>query len=518
MVATSKTSQVKTKGTKKRNPDPAQGLLAELRKERSNAKAIETSRHSLFGGTLVINRPDGKRKYISAANPANQTAPTTVKRRKNRRREPFVGSRHGSHVVDANRENPTALRAQHTLDTFCRRFVKDCYGPLMKSIKNEFRRESVRLEDGDKVIFFRVVWFFSQWCRVADKHTTSGHLIFTMDVFTFNLVLNAIDTYSQHKKYRQLEQAVAMYSEMIHFLRKLYLSKDPTEAIMALGLMDRLFYGAEPMDRLPKLLSRWMPGTATREYLCDLTETVHITVKLLEEVASKLGQNNTLNEEKKRDSIEKMKASARSFDVSSYFVRKLVSNQTVYLYTQLLSQYAVNSPRVNHRIMAFMLRLAKVEIVSPDADDGPVNKLAVNRVTLKPVLFQIQLLLVLHKILNDATIRADPTYSPLLAFATNVMQSFATSAKGNNVMFVECLFRHPHPHRYSDLVTNNYVNEELRMIAEREMLLAEQEGMEDMVDQEEQIDLEGSTEDRPKDLEPTSDGDEEEEYEWDGTK
>jgi hypothetical protein len=38
---------------------------------------------------------------------------------------------------------------------------------------------------------------------------------------------------------------------------------------MALGLLDTLFYGSEPLDRLPKLLSKWAPSTTTREYLCN---------------------------------------------------------------------------------------------------------------------------------------------------------------------------------------------------------------------------------------------------------
>jgi hypothetical protein len=52
----------------------------------------------------------------------------------------------------------------------------------------------------------------------------------------------------------------------------MYSSEEQTEQIMALGLMDRLFYSNEPLDRLPKLFARWEPGTSSRKCLGDLVE------------------------------------------------------------------------------------------------------------------------------------------------------------------------------------------------------------------------------------------------------
>eukprot|EP00585_Thalassiosira_rotula_P011100 CAMPEP_0196154244 /NCGR_PEP_ID=MMETSP0910-20130528/38501_1 /TAXON_ID=49265 /ORGANISM="Thalassiosira rotula, Strain GSO102" /LENGTH=98 /DNA_ID=CAMNT_0041418209 /DNA_START=69 /DNA_END=362 /DNA_ORIENTATION=- len=98
-----------------------------------------------------------------------------------------------------------------------------------------------------------------------------------MDVFMFNLVLTSTDEYFDHKKPAALAQAAALYTEMIHMLHAMYDSQDSTEHMMALGLMDRLFYANEPIDRLPKLLSRWTPGMYGREYLCDLVECTHVT-------------------------------------------------------------------------------------------------------------------------------------------------------------------------------------------------------------------------------------------------
>ena len=125
-----------------------------------------------------------------------------------------------------------------------------------------------------------------------------------------------------------------------------------TEQIMAMGLMDRLFYASEPLDRLPKLLSRWTPGTSTREYVCDLVEITHMTLQVLEtnaqlcRSATDIGTNNN-GDAMKHDTVAKMKAMAIEFDIESYFVRKIVSNHTITLYTHLLSCYAINTPEIN---------------------------------------------------------------------------------------------------------------------------------------------------------------------------
>ena len=470
------------KQVKSKTPKPG-SLTAQLQREKQKMRPPITSRHSHFGGTLVVNRSDGKRQYMSATLVENgAAAQPAAQKRKNRKTDPFIGSgrTHACHTRMSTEEGQT--KAQRTLNTFCARFVKDCYGPLMKSLKNEFRRDSVRLEEGDKVVFFRIIWFFSQWWRVSgrkvqESSTAVGQLIFTMDVFTFNLVLNATDTFQQHKKYTQLAQAVSLYNEMMQLLQIMYHSKDSTENVMALGLLDRLFYGSEPLDRLPKLLSKWTAGTLTREFACDLVELVHVTLKLLEANSATVPDQPDSKKAAKNDAVARMKQTAAEFDLTSYIVRKIISNQVIFMYTHVLSQYPINAPHVNHHIVAFFLRLFKVHIVLGDDDEPngeiPTNPLAVKPATLEPMLYNIQLFVVLDRVLNDATIRKEKEYSALVAFATSLMSRFANHSRENQLAFVECLFRHPVPHRFCELTTNLYVNEELRMLAERELLLEE---------------------------------------------
>jgi timeless len=501
---------------KKKTPDqtsaasrPQGALTAKIQQERTKIQSLAGARHAHFGGTWMTKRLDGKQSYFGAQTQTKSS--TAVAKRKNRKAEPFIGSSRGSlmhsRLGTSIEDGPATQRAQQTLHTFCTRFVENCYGPVMKSLKNEFRRDSHRLEDGDKVVFFRITWFFCQWWRqVRAKGVALGQLIFTMDVFTFNLVLNATDSFFERKKHARLAQTVALYSEMMHLLHDMHVSKESTERIMAMGLMDKLFYANEPLDRLPKLLQRWAPSISTREYLCDLSELCYVSLKLLDANAKAC---RDFEKPKVMDAVAKMTASAAEFEVMPYFTRKLVSNQVVIMFTHLLNQYTDNSPNVNHRIIALFLRLSRVQIAAPDADaqdeDSPQNLLQTKTVTVEPMLYNIQLLLVLDRILNDTAIRKEKDYASLLTFATNLMHNFATASKENPLLFVECLFRHGTPQKFCDLSTNFYVNDELRLIAERELLLEwdERRQREDAMEEREEND----DDDDEEELEFTGDTD-----------
>lgn len=483
-------------------------LASKLKQERSQRNNMKSVRHGHFSGTWMRRQSEGRRQFVAASNvvqggtsaSGSQSRGLVQARRKNRLAEPFIGS--GKSLLAHTRSElqsaggPSAKQANQTLHNFCKRFMADCYGPFMKSIKNEFRRDSQRLEEKDKVVFFKLVWFFCQWCRVSSTQTSKkgseeavGRLIITMDVFTFNLVLTATDTFYQQKKYTRMAQAVALYAEMMHLLHIMYTSKDKTEHEMAMGLIDRLFYhGQDALDQLPKLLSRWTPGTFTREYCCDLIEVAHVSFKVLEankkrgiDFVMNKNQASSTDNGKFSKKIAKMRKDASEFDVKGYFVRKIVSNQLITMYSHLLDQYKVNAAVVNHRIISMFLRVMRLVIATPEIGDEEerISPLATRRVTLEPMLYNLQLMMVIERILNDSSIQKDKSYESLIKFSTSLMYKFWSAANSNPMLYIECLFQHATPHRFCESVTNTYVNDELRMMAEREILREEQlkEGM-----------------------------------------
>lgn len=511
-------------------------LRSHLQRERQQLVVGASARHSHFGGTLVARRTDGKQSYISTGtlgtddalqSNGGAAASGMPARRKNRKAEPFVGAAGSlafhtcSGAAATTDAGSITLQAQRTLHRFCQSFVSRCYGPVMKSLKNEFRRDSVRLEEGDKVIFFRIVWFFFQWWRThrlegdgkvaeSDDKSAVGQLIFTMDVFTFNLVFTSTDIFYDRKKHPDLMQTVALYQEMMQLLRAMYHSRDSTEHVMALGLMDRIFYGPDPIDRLPKLLGRWAPGTYTREYLCDLVELCHTTISLLEtnsthcleveDADNSDGKNKGSKAKQKSDAIARMNAIAAEFDFPSYFARKIVSPQVVFMYTQLLSQYKTNVPRISDNIVAFFVRLSKVEVSKAAGDDvdgegAEGGEIKLKTSTLEPMLYNIQTIMVLGSILNDPIVKNDPEAASMLSFATVVIRHYARAAEENPMIHVESLLKHPLAHRFCEKVTNLYVTDELRMLVERDALLdgmreeEQQEAAEQDADQEQPVDI-----------------------------
>lgn len=594
--AAAKTTRV-VRTTTAARPGAASGsgsLKALLQSEREKTQLVASSRHSHFGGTLLVSGPGGKESYVSASDylakkskaasaaggrggargsaASGDVAPSVGQpmRRKNKKAEVFVGSGKStamhsgaSAALSRDAAGPTSRAARIALDSFCSQFLRDCYGPVMKNLKDEFRKESHRLEDGDRTLFFRIVWFFHQWWRVRRENdpeakkkkekpekevkgkkagdgagvedesvdggsSATNNIIFTMDVFMFNLVTNSTDEFFEHKKPAALAQTVALYTEMIHMLHAMYESHDSTERMMALGLMDRLFYASEPIDRLPRLLSRWTPGLYSREYLCDLVECAHVTWKLLDANAARCAElMSPENErERKNDVLERMTLSAFEFDKDHYFMRKFVSNHIVFMYTQLLSQYDVNAAHVNRHVAAYFIRLCKFPIKSGSGgedmgefDDAlGKNELAAKPATFEPMLYNIGLFTVLDKVLNDPAIRDKEDYEALLMFASSFMKRFARAAEANPMLYVEALFKHPVPHRFCELATNMYVNEELRMIAVRELLLEdqrryEQEGGDDEDDEAIKEGVEGAGEEEAA---AGYDDDDEEELEFNG--
>lgn len=496
-------------------------LRHKLQEERLRKQSATSSRHSHFGGTLVVKKDDGEQRLINVTSSngkiqgsnqhlsSSKVSQVELKRR-TKKQQHFIGSnklisayysRPEAIHSSATYTGPTSHRAQCALNYFCGKFLTQCYGPVVKSLKDEFRRDSNRLEESDKVTFFRIIWFFCQWSRVSqeegdlqNKTVNVGKLVFTMDVFTFNFVLTSLDYYLEHKKYKSLAQTVSLYTEMIRLLHCMYVSPDSMDQIMAMGLMDHLFYKQDPLDRLPKLLSKWVPGTFTFNYLCDLVELTHVTLKLLnanekacagfvgndKKPKKKHGKKNGEVDQQPVDRVTRMKETAAEFDTVVYLARKLVSNQVVLLFTEVLSKYMSNSTRINDHVVAFFVRLCKFVIPSDDqifyqdtendSDDGKDSK----SITLEPMLFNLHLFTTVNEILNDECLLRDKDHHNLLGFASTLVRHYARATTKNPMLFVETLFRHNTPHRYCVSLMNNYVSEELKMIAMRDLLLDQQ--------------------------------------------
>jgi len=354
------------------------------------------------------------------------------------------------------------------LNKFVEAFLTSSFGPLVKSLKNEFRRETARVEGSDYVLYFKMVWFFLRWSRTlnsnndhGNKINSIGHLIFCMDIFSFKQVLNAIETYHDKKKYSEIAIAVALYREMMQCLYQMRTGEDDTEQIMGFGLMEKLFYGNEPIEKFGQLLARWKEGCFTREYMCDIIELGHVTIKLLDsdtkEVAArgekKRKTKKNRNAEHENNAVQRIRDALSEFDITSYLTR-LITNKMVFMYSKLLGQYAVNTSNINHHIISIFIRMCKTIVYTPESEKAEMH---LQTVTLEPMLYNMCSLSVLSSILNDSNVKSIQQFKP---FAATVMRHYARLAEQNPMVFVETLFRHPFPHRFCRTIMNKYVDED----------------------------------------------------------
>ena len=477
------TSQQKSSTMMKipRNNAPIGSLKSVLRAEKSKRNSsIHSARHGNFGGTIVLASKDGKNKKIigttTTLNPNGSAILECKVAPKSKKKNVIFKNIANTNALVTSQFNIHTRVARNVLHEFCTGFLKKCYGPLMKSLKNEFRRDSSRLEKDDKVNYFSLVRFFSQWHRLEitknarekGQKETINELIFTMDTFSFNLVIHSAESFLDLKQYQNLEKAVSLYLEMLKVLNLMAISKDETENIMALGLLNRLFFNKDPINKIQKLISNWKVATYSKQYLCDLVELQYVAFKMLDvyKVRKPVGENSGLGD--KHDRLLRMQSDAAEFDIDAFFGR-LATHHMIFMSSQLLSQYHTNTPQTNHFVIAFFVRLSKFVIEPAEEEGGSLQ------VTLEPLLYSIPFIKILSCILNDASIKNDKSFTHLLSFASTIVRHFATACERNPLLYVECLFgnRHVTKSQCRNLV-NCYVGDELKSMIEREKLLEAQ--------------------------------------------
>lgn len=80
--------------------------------------------------------------------------------------------------MSESRHDPLTLQSLQVLSRLCESFLEGAYEPLIRSLKDEFRRDSSRLEGDDRILFFRITSFFLAFHRYAiTSHTYTSPLI-----------------------------------------------------------------------------------------------------------------------------------------------------------------------------------------------------------------------------------------------------------------------------------------------------------------------------------------------------
>jgi hypothetical protein len=146
--------------------------------------------------------------------------------------------------------------------------------------------------------------------------------------------------------------------------------------------------------------------------------------------------------ERRAQLLLEMQRKEADFDVRRYF-QSILSFETIKMYCHALAHYRTNSAKVNHYIHSFFYRAKHFRIHKDD------------EWTLQPMLFNIHVLLLFNKMLQDPLMQKHE-YKGFLDFIRGVVRDFFTLADKNRLMFVETLLRQPYAAKSCLLMQRNY--------------------------------------------------------------
>ncbi|CAH0516231.1 unnamed protein product [Peronospora belbahrii] len=492
-------------------------LLGRLKSEKNAAVCRQSGsrRHSNFGGVLTMVGPTGRTTVLSDfSKTVYDQVPQAAKKPTSQRK----GKKSITPVTDIHeifggkgRATEADERTMRVLQDICDSVIIKSYFQLMNSLKTEFRRGSTKLIATDRLQYFHLVWFLTSYHRLkvqalksnykhqlksAEKKRTELQnaldcteplpsipekpdynekaVLATLDMFSFNFVLQSIENYATMKHYHGMTVSVQLLAEMMAYLAELSASNDSRLQRIADSLQHKIFYERDFLDRLPVLLKTWSPGLLPRAYVIDVVTLTHLVFKELDSQGTikvlsrrkayldKKRQKKKRNDEESKDGVDsdgsstdeeetekqaqllmEMQRKEADFDVRKYF-SSMVSADTVRMYCSLLADYRENSAIVNHYIHSFLYRINHFKIYPQE------------KWTMQPMLFNMRLLLIFDQMLQDTYIQRLPEYKNFLDFIRSVVRDFFALADNNNLLFVEALLRQTYPSRSCMLIQRSY--------------------------------------------------------------
>lgn len=171
-------------------------------------------------------------------------------------------------------------------------FVERGYLPLFTSVKEDLRREDLRITPQDEIRYIWLLRFFTRYIRA----TTEGKEFdleksclgtSTMDQWSFGFVVDRIVQHMNAKAWASLETDVSAMLEMILLMkRSVNAPSKGMEENYGKALQNAIFYELrEPMEIIPKLLKMWDPIVLSRSSLRDLATLGNAILETLEDMS-----------------------------------------------------------------------------------------------------------------------------------------------------------------------------------------------------------------------------------------
>jgi hypothetical protein len=358
-------------------------------------------------------------------------------------------------ALEVSKVKPNWKETQSVVGALVATLTTDaCLKSFVFRINEDLRRGESRISKEIESQYFAVlakILSFNRLKLQSMKDFTNDwkpefiNVIDALDRMSFARVIFSVEK-SLEGESNELGQlsALKLYTEMVSYLRLLVESPVEGHKDIAVSQLHRLFYAAtEHKDPLPKLVHSWKPGVHSKEYIQQLIQLVHETLSTLQKARSVFEANMSYLKEASRKSkhrqadgdLEQYVLGCLRFDVDEYFSR-IFSHNTVSMYMKVLGSIGDYDSFVVdilsawfERILAYKIREASSEVYAG----------------FQIFLFNIENFLIFQVFLDRYQVTTDQKIHTLVKYVEIIINSFATLAASNRMLFVEALFVPPRP-------------------------------------------------------------------------
>ncbi|XP_038607997.1 protein timeless homolog [Tachyglossus aculeatus] len=270
--------------------------------ERKSRAFRRGSRHSRFGGSYVVQglRAIGDQDvvYHKGLHSFQDYSPDLVKevRRVPRRRQV------AQETVAPRR---SARNVRLFLGHFCTEFLENSYNRLMALVKDHLLRE--RAQQHDETYYLWALAFFMAFNRAS--RFRPGLVSETLSVRTFHFIEQNLTNYYEMMLTdrreavswgRRMHLALKAYQELLATVHQMDQSEDEAVRESSRIIKNNIFYVLEFRELFLALFRKFDETRQPRSFLCDLVETTHLFLKMLEHFCQGRGSLMVQNKKRRR--------------------------------------------------------------------------------------------------------------------------------------------------------------------------------------------------------------------------
>ncbi|KAK2492151.1 hypothetical protein MC885_010070 [Smutsia gigantea] len=276
--------------------------------ERKTRALQRGHRHSRFGGSYIIQGlksiGDGDLIFHKGLHNLQNYSSDLGK-------QPRRVPKHRRTAQELSAQHRSTLGVRLFLRDFCSEFLENCYNRLMGSVKGLLLRE--RAQQHDEVYYMWALAFFMAFSRAASFQP--GLVSETLSVRTFHFIEQNLTTYyemmlTDRKEAaswaRRTHLALKAYQELLATVNEMDTAPDVAVRESSRVIKNNIFYVMEYRELFLALFRKFDERRQPRSFLCDLVETTHLFLKMLERFCRSRGNLLVQNKQKKRKKKKKV--------------------------------------------------------------------------------------------------------------------------------------------------------------------------------------------------------------------